>query len=57
MLGDREKFQQMLSEVHDDKFDRIETGEAEGYSSIEIPEPKSDVEAEVEAEAEEKKSE
>ena len=46
MLGDREKFQQMLSEVHDDKFDRIETGEAEGYSSMEIPEPKSDAEVE-----------
>lgn len=51
MLGDREKFQQMLKDVHDDKYDRIETGEPEGYSSIEIPEPKSD------AEAEEKKSE
>ena len=36
----------MLSEVHDDKFDRIETGEAEGYSSMEIPEPKSDAEVE-----------
>lgn len=36
----------MLSEVHDDKFDRIETGEGEqGYSSMEIPEPKSDSEA------------
>ena len=51
MLGDREKFQQMLKDVYDDKYDRIETGEPEGYSSIEIPEPKSD------AEAEEKKSE
>lgn len=39
MLGDREKFQQMLSEVHNDKFDKIEQGE-EGYSSMEIPEPK-----------------
>ena len=58
MLGDREKFQQMLSEVHDDKFDRIETGEAEGYSSMEIPEPKSDAEVEapqVEEEASEEK--
>ena len=36
----------MLSEVHDDKFDRNETGEAEGYSSMEIPEPKSDAEVE-----------
>jgi hypothetical protein len=41
MLGDREKFQKMLSEVHDDKFDRIEEGE-EGYSSMEITEPKAE---------------
>ena len=40
MLGEREQFRQMLSEVHNDKFDRIEQAEGEGYSSMEIPEPK-----------------
>lgn len=53
LLAEREKFDQMLSEVHDDKFDRIEQQEPEGYSSMEIPEPKSEPESEVEAEIEE----
>lgn len=39
MLGDREKFRQMLSHVRNDKSDRIDQVE-EGYSSMEIPEPK-----------------
>ena len=43
MMAGREKFKQMLSDVHDDKFDRIEHGDSDkGYSSMEIPEPKED---------------
>ena len=50
MLAEREDFKQMLAEVQDDK-DKIEAGQ-EGYSSMEIPEPKAE---EPEAVDEEKK--
>jgi hypothetical protein len=39
MQAQKESFQQMLNEVQKDSSDRIES---EGYSSMEIPEPKSE---------------
>ena len=41
MQAQKESFQQMLNEVQKDSSDRIES---EGYSSMEIPEPKSESE-------------
>ena len=53
MLAERGRFQEMLKEVNDTKQDRIEKGD-EGYSSMEIPEPKA---KEEDAATEEKKDE
>ena len=38
MLAEKESFKKMLSDVRDDKFDRLD--ESEGYSSMEIEAPK-----------------
>lgn len=60
MMADREEFAQMLKDVRDDvPLEADALSEGEGYSSMEIPEPKAPVEepvvveeAEAEAEAE-----
>merc|ERR1712031_136881 len=40
MLDERENFKQMIQSAKNETNDRIEATEAEGYSSMEIPEPK-----------------
>lgn len=40
MLDERANFQQMINAVKSEPLDRIEDTEQEGYSSMEIPEPK-----------------
>ena len=40
MLDERENFKQMIQSAKTESNDRIEQTDAEGYSSMEIPEPK-----------------
>lgn len=53
MLDERANFQEMIRDVQSESHDRLEQTDAEGYSSMEIPEPKVEQVPEVEETQEE----